>query len=136
VSGGNLPSAFKKKLDESWEVGRSTIEKTSRGRDGTFKLLLRPYYGEPVETVGMPYEERFSCCVSTQVGCPVGCAFCATEGGSHLAVGEILDQVLTAGETPSRRNAGAGRQDQPRCFHGMRAVAQLRGHAAAVRLTG
>jgi 23S rRNA (adenine2503-C2)-methyltransferase len=97
----NLPSAFKKKLDESWEVGRSTIEKTSRGRDGTFKLLLRPYFGELVETVGMPYEERFSCCVSTQVGCPIGCAFCATGTGGfkrNLAAGEIIDQVLTVGE--------------------------------------
>jgi len=97
----NLPAAFRKKLDESWETGRSTIEKTSAGRDGTFKLLLRPYYGELVETVGMPYEERFSCCVSTQVGCPVGCSFCATGAGGfkrNLAAGEIIDQVLTVGE--------------------------------------
>jgi 23S rRNA (adenine2503-C2)-methyltransferase len=97
----NLPAMFKMKLDESWEVGRSTIEKTSVGRDGTFKLLLRPYYGELVETVGMPYDERFSCCVSTQVGCPVGCAFCATGSGGfkrNLAAGEMIDQVLTVGE--------------------------------------
>jgi len=97
----NLPSAFKMKLDESWDVGRSKIEKVGKGRDGTFKLLLQPYYGELVETVGMPYEERFSCCVSTQVGCPVGCAFCATGTGGfkrNLAAGEIIDQVLTVGE--------------------------------------
>lgn len=97
----NLPAAFKMKMDESWEVGRSTIEKTSMGKDGTFKLLLRPYYGELVESVGMPYEERFSCCVSTQIGCPVGCAFCATGSGGfkrNLAAGEMMDQVLTVGE--------------------------------------
>jgi len=97
----NLPVAFRVKLDESCEVGRSTVEKTSIGRDGTFKLLLRPYYGELVETVGMPYEERFSCCVSTQVGCPVACAFCATGAGGfkrNLAAGEMIDQVLTVGE--------------------------------------
>jgi len=97
----NLPAAFKMKMDESWEVGRSTIEKTSMGKDGTFKLLLRPYYGELVESVGMPYEERFSCCVSTQIGCPVGCAFCATGSGGfkrNLAAGEMIDQVLTVGE--------------------------------------
>jgi 23S rRNA (adenine2503-C2)-methyltransferase len=97
----NLPAVFRMKLDESCEVGRSTIEKTSVGRDGTFKLLLRPYYGELVETVGMPYEERFSCCVSTQVGCPVGCTFCATGAGGfkrNLAAGEMVDQVLTVGE--------------------------------------
>jgi len=97
----NLPAAFRMKLDESWEVGRSTVEKTSIGSDGTFKLLLRPYYGELVETVGMPYEERFSCCVSTQVGCPIGCTFCATGAGGfkrNLSAGEIVDQVLTVGE--------------------------------------
>jgi len=98
----NLPAAFRMKLDESREVGRSAIEKTSMAGDGTFKLLLRPYYGELVETVGMPYEERFSCCLSTQVGCPVGCAFCATGAGGfkrNLAAGEIIDQVLTVCET-------------------------------------
>ena len=97
----NLPAVFRTKLDQSWEVGRSTIEKASISGDGTFKLLLRPYYGELVETVGMSYEERFSCCVSTQVGCPVACAFCATgEGGfkRNLAAGEMIDQVLTVGE--------------------------------------
>jgi len=102
----NLPAAFRIKLDESWEVGRSTIERTSMGSDGTFKLLLRPYYAELVETVGMPFEERFSCCVSTQVGCPVGCAFCATGAGGfkrNLAAGEIIDQVLTVSEVAAKK---------------------------------
>ena len=101
----NLPAAFKMKLDESWEVGRSNVEKSSMGKDGTFKLLLRPYYGELVESVGMPYEERFSCCVSTQIGCPVGCTFCATGSGGfkrNLAAGEMVDQVLTVGEVAAR----------------------------------
>ncbi len=102
----DLPAQFRIKLDESWEVGRSFVEKISLGKDGTFKLLLSPYYGELVEAVGMPYEERFSCCVSTQVGCPVGCAFCATGAGGfkrNLAAGEIIDQVLTVGETAIRK---------------------------------
>jgi len=101
----DLPSQFRIKLDELWEVGRSSVEKISSGRDGTFKLLLSPYYGELVETVGMPYEGRFSCCVSTQVGCPVGCAFCATGAGGfkrNLATGEMIDQVLTVGEAAVR----------------------------------
>ncbi|MBN1690257.1 MAG: 23S rRNA (adenine(2503)-C(2))-methyltransferase RlmN [Dehalococcoidia bacterium] len=101
----DLPAQFRIKLDELWEVGRSSVEKISSGRDGTFKLLLLPYYGELVETVGMPYEGRFSCCVSTQVGCPVGCAFCATGAGGfkrNLAAGEMIDQVLTVGEAAVR----------------------------------
>ena len=97
----NLPVSFKTKLDESYGTGRSQVKKISRSKDGTFKLLLQPAYGELVETVGMPYEGRFSCCVSTQVGCPIGCAFCATGMSGfkrNLSAGEIVDQVLTAGE--------------------------------------
>ncbi|MDD5647345.1 MAG: 23S rRNA (adenine(2503)-C(2))-methyltransferase RlmN [Dehalococcoidia bacterium] len=102
----DLPASFRMKLDESWAVGRSSVKSTSTSRDGTFKLLLSPYYGELVETVGMPYEERFSCCISTQVGCPVGCAFCATGAGGfkrNLAAGEMIDQVLTVGEAAVRK---------------------------------
>ncbi len=46
-------------------------------------------------------KDRFSCCVSTQIGCPIGCAFCATGTGGfkrNLSAGEIIDQVLTVGE--------------------------------------
>jgi 23S rRNA (adenine2503-C2)-methyltransferase len=102
ISGmANLPVAFKSKLESVYEIGRSRLQKTNMGKDGTFKLLLRPYYGELLETVGMPYDERFSCCVSTQIGCPVGCTFCATGAGGfkrNLAAGEMIDQVLTVGE--------------------------------------
>jgi 23S rRNA (adenine2503-C2)-methyltransferase len=102
ISGmANLPVAFKSKLEAVYEIGRSQLQKNNMGKDGTFKLLLRPYYGELVETVGMPYDERFSCCVSTQIGCPVGCAFCATGSGGfkrNLAAGEMIDQVLTVAE--------------------------------------
>ena len=97
----NLPVAFKTKLEEGYEAGRSLVKRTSKSKDGTFKLLLQPAYGELVETVGMPYEGRFSCCVSTQVGCPIGCTFCATGAGGfkrNLSAGEIVDQVLTVGE--------------------------------------
>jgi 23S rRNA (adenine2503-C2)-methyltransferase len=97
----NLPAAFKTKLEEGYEVGRSLVKRTSKSKDGAFKLLLQPAYGELIETVGMPYEGRFSCCVSTQVGCPIGCTFCATGAGGfkrNLSAGEMVDQVLTVGE--------------------------------------
>lgn len=97
----NLPVGFRSKLEEGYETGRSLVKRVSKSKDGTFKLLLQPAYGELVETVGMPYEGRFSCCVSTQVGCPIGCAFCATGMSGfkrNLSAGEIVDQVLTAGE--------------------------------------
>jgi len=97
----NLPVDFKTKLEEGYEVGRSLVKKTSKSKDGTFKLLLKPAFGELVEAVGIPYQGRFSCCVSTQIGCPVGCAFCATGASGfkrNLSAGEMVDQVLTVGE--------------------------------------
>ncbi len=97
----NLPAKFRARLDEAYEVGRSQIVKTRRGKDLTFKVLLRPAFGDLIESVGMAYEDRFSCCVSTQVGCAIGCSFCATGAGGfkrNLAAGEIVDQVLTVGE--------------------------------------
>ncbi|RPJ64141.1 MAG: 23S rRNA (adenine(2503)-C(2))-methyltransferase RlmN [Dehalococcoidia bacterium] len=101
----NLPDAFKISLLGGYEVGRSETVKINRSKDGTFKLLLMPAYGELIETVGMPYSDRFSCCVSTQVGCSIGCAFCATGACGfkrNLAVGEIIDQVLTVQEIALR----------------------------------
>ena len=97
----NLPAAFRAALAERYAVGRSTIVKAGQSRDRTFKLLLRADDGELIETVGMPYTDRFSCCVSTQAGCAVNCLFCATGAGGfkrNLSPAEIIDQVLTVGE--------------------------------------
>ncbi len=61
---------------------------------------------DTVETVGIPYTGRFSCCLSTQVGCPVGCVFCATGMGGfsrNLTAGEIVDQVLAVQEATGDR---------------------------------
>ena len=95
-----LPVAFRESLKLEYTVGRSRIVTKQRASDGTIKLLLELSDGARVETVGMPYSERFSCCVSTQAGCPVGCVFCATGRSGfkrNLTAGEIIDQVLTVG---------------------------------------
>lgn len=97
----NLPSPFRYRMAEQYEVGRSVIDQSSSSRDRTFKLLLRLADDELIESVGMPYTERFSCCVSTQVGCAVNCLFCATGASGfkrNLTAGEIIDQVLTVGD--------------------------------------
>jgi 23S rRNA (adenine2503-C2)-methyltransferase len=96
-----LPAAFKSALAAQYTVGRSTIAKVSKSRDRTFKLLLKAADGELIETVGMHYTDRFSCCVSTQVGCAVNCLFCATGAGGfkrNLSAAEIVDQVLAVRE--------------------------------------
>jgi 23S rRNA (adenine2503-C2)-methyltransferase len=67
--------------------------------DGTTKLLFSVRDGSRIETVVMPYRKRTTVCISSQVGCPVGCAFCATGAiGFHrnLSVTEIVDQVRAA----------------------------------------
>jgi 23S rRNA (adenine2503-C2)-methyltransferase len=79
-------------------VGRSLVQQRLAAPDGTVKYLLRLEDGAIVETVGIPTAKRLTVCVSTQVGCPMGCTFCATGKGGftrNLARHEILDQVLT-----------------------------------------
>lgn len=93
-----LPASFREKLKLNYVLGRSREITRQKASDGTIKFLLELGDGSRVETVGMPYAERFSCCVSTQAGCPVGCVFCATGQSGfkrNLTAGEIIDQVLT-----------------------------------------
>ncbi|MGQ9865245.1 MAG: 23S rRNA (adenine(2503)-C(2))-methyltransferase RlmN [Pseudanabaenaceae cyanobacterium] len=80
------------------EIGRSQIVLQQVAPDGTHKYLLALADGAIVETVGIPSRDRLTVCASTQVGCPMGCTFCATGKGGfarNLALHEILDQVLT-----------------------------------------
>jgi 23S rRNA (adenine2503-C2)-methyltransferase len=88
------------------EIGRSQIHLHKQSRDGTEKLLLKLADGEIVETVGIPTSKRLTVCVSTQVGCPMACDFCATGKGGfrrNLAKHEIIDQVLTVQEVMQQR---------------------------------
>ncbi|MBF2065442.1 MAG: 23S rRNA (adenine(2503)-C(2))-methyltransferase RlmN [Calothrix sp. C42_A2020_038] len=87
-------------------IGRSTEHYRSVASDGTIKYLLRLSDGQIVETVGIPTENRLTVCVSTQVGCPMACDFCATGKGGfkrNLTRTEIVDQVLTVQEDFQRR---------------------------------
>jgi 23S rRNA (adenine2503-C2)-methyltransferase len=87
-------------------IGRSTLHYRSVAPDETVKYLLRLADGQIIETVGIPTEKRLTVCVSSQVGCPMACDFCATGKGGfirNLAQHEIIDQVLTVQEDFSRR---------------------------------
>jgi 23S rRNA (adenine2503-C2)-methyltransferase len=103
----NLPSGVRSKLEEKYSIGRSEIIKIQKSRDGTIKLLLKLEDGQTVETVGIPYGGRYSCCVSTQVGCSMGCLFCATGKSGfkrNLSAGEIVDQLLTINQVIKSRD--------------------------------
>jgi 23S rRNA (adenine2503-C2)-methyltransferase len=87
-------------------IGRSTIVHKTTADDGTAKYLLELGDGKTIETVAIPTHDRLTVCISTQVGCPMACDFCATgKGGWHrnLANHEIIDQVLTVQEDWQRR---------------------------------
>jgi 23S rRNA (adenine2503-C2)-methyltransferase len=95
------PAALRERLAERFSVGRSEIAARQVSKDGTTKLLLRYPDGKEIETVVLPYPDRTSVCISSQVGCAVGCVFCATATmgfARNLSAGELIDQVLTARE--------------------------------------
>ncbi|GLC37888.1 hypothetical protein PLESTM_000659900 [Pleodorina starrii] len=93
-------------LSEGVRSGRSLLHHSVGDEDGTKKFLLQLHDGRIVETVGIPTENRLTVCVSSQVGCPMRCTFCATGKGGfarNLTPAEILDQVLTVQEQFGRR---------------------------------
>ena len=93
-----LPLNFRNKLKEDgFFLGGLKLKHKFLSNDGTLKLLLNTSDNEFIETVGIPSDKRLTVCVSSQVGCPMDCKFCATgkEGLKRsLKVGEILDQIL------------------------------------------
>ncbi len=94
----DLPKSLREKLGEAFFLTPPTVErKQVSAIDGTVKYLWRLGDGNRVESVVMRYEHGNTVCVSTEVGCAMGCAFCAsTLGGKvrNLAASEILDQVI------------------------------------------
>ncbi|NEQ99740.1 MAG: 23S rRNA (adenine(2503)-C(2))-methyltransferase RlmN [Cyanothece sp. SIO2G6] len=87
-------------------VGRSHLRHKSEATDGTVKYLLQLADGQIIETVGIPTQKRLTVCVSSQVGCPMACDFCATGKGGfqrNLEPHEIIDQVLTVQEDFGQR---------------------------------
>ncbi len=102
----DLPASLRVRLSEIAIVSPNTISLTQRSQDGTVKCLLRLADGNEVECVLLPYEDRVSVCLSTQVGCAMGCRFCATAQGGYtrnLTAGEIVDQLLHLQRLCTRR---------------------------------
>lgn len=94
----DLPAAMRGKLVDIATLSRSEIARESSSTDGATKYLLKLVDNETIESVLLPYPDRVSVCVSTQIGCPAGCVFCATAMCGfvrNLSAGEIVDQVVT-----------------------------------------
>ena len=94
----NLPKSLRAELAQRYTLcAPVAVRKQESQRDGTIKYLWRLSDGNCVETVLMRYRYGNTVCVSSEVGCAMGCAFCASTLGGlvrRLTAGEILDQVL------------------------------------------
>ncbi len=103
----DLPSALREALEERCRLFRPGIEsKMVSPADGTVKYLWRLHDGNCVESVLMSYRHGNTVCISTQAGCKMGCAFCASSklGFSRsLEPSEMLDEVLSSQEDSGHR---------------------------------
>jgi 23S rRNA (adenine2503-C2)-methyltransferase len=93
----NLPAELRAQLGEDYALNPFREIETVRSTDGSVKYLFTLHDGRQMEAVYMPYLDRRTICVSTMVGCPAKCAFCATGAmgfGRNLTPGEIVGQVL------------------------------------------
>lgn len=107
----NIPKSMREELEKTYLLNPLTIAKKEESSDGTIKYLLELQDGKTMEAVwlkmkdeltdesGNIYQEaKYTICVSTQVGCKVGCSFCLTAKGGFtrdLSAGEIVAQVVT-----------------------------------------
>lgn len=93
----NLSKSLRDKLTASFSVTTLSTIISQESKDGTIKFLFQLQDGYSIETVLMRHEYGNSICVTTQVGCRIGCTFCASTLGGlkrHLLAGEIVEQVV------------------------------------------
>ncbi len=93
----NLSLELREKLKENYEIKQFEILKKQVATDGTKKYLFDVLDGNAIETVLMEYHHGFSLCVSSQIGCKMGCKFCASTGipfVRNLSTGEIIEQIM------------------------------------------
>lgn len=103
----DLPESLRVRLKELCRISRCRIEKKYVSSvDGTTKYLLKLEDGNIIESVLMEYSFGVSACISTQVGCAMGCSFCASTIGGlvrSLTAGEMADEILAMAEDTGKR---------------------------------
>ena len=93
----NLSLELREKLKQEYTLGIYKIIRKQESKDGTKKYLFDILDNNAIETVLMQYKHGYSLCVSSQVGCKMGCKFCASTGIAfirNLTAGEIAEQIL------------------------------------------
>ena len=105
----NIPAAVREKLKELCRLSPLKILERQKSGDGTVKYLFELHDGNTIESVLMRYEHGTTLCVSSQVGCRMGCSFCASTVGGlvrNLSAGEMLEQVQAAAKDSGQRIDG------------------------------
>ncbi len=96
----NLPKELRQRLEEECYIANvSIVRRLCSQIDGTVKYLYRLFDGELIESVLMKYEHGYTVCISTQVGCRMGCSFCASGINGlkrSLTASEMLSQIMVA----------------------------------------
>ena len=93
----NLSLELREKLKQNYTICNFEIIRKQESSDGTIKYLFDVLDGNAIETVLMSYHHGYSVCVSTQIGCKMGCKFCASTGIKFirsLSSGEIVEQII------------------------------------------
>lgn len=93
----NLSLQLRDKLKSEYSICNFEILRKQESKDGTKKYLFDTLDGNAIETVLMQYHHGYSICVSSQIGCKMGCKFCASTGlkfARNLTSGEIVEQIL------------------------------------------
>jgi 23S rRNA (adenine2503-C2)-methyltransferase len=107
----NIPKDLREKLSKDYAANGVKIIKTLKSKDGSEKYLYGLNDGETVEGVFLPNRYGNTLCVSTQAGCRMGCAFCASGKNGlmrNLSAGEILGQFIAALKAAQRDNTVIG----------------------------
>ncbi|MBN2686667.1 MAG: radical SAM protein, partial [Deltaproteobacteria bacterium] len=95
----NLSKTFRSEIETEARISSLVIEKSQVSSDGTKKLLFRLEDGSHIESVLIREKNHWTLCISTQVGCQMGCRFCLTGKNGftrNLVPSEIVDQITTA----------------------------------------
>ena len=101
----NVPNQLLEKLDAHFDIYKLRVEDEQKSSDGTVKSAFRLHDGNVVEGVLIPSSKRTTACISSQVGCSLSCAFCATGKLGrirNLSADEIYDQVVVVAEQSER----------------------------------
>lgn len=102
----NLSLELREKLKNNYSICNFNILKKQESKDGTIKYLFDVLDGNAIETVLMKYHHGNSICVSSQIGCKMGCKFCASTGIQfirNLTAGEIVEQIIKVEQDTGER---------------------------------